>query len=78
MGTSHLSGERALVEVDHWITTREAAEISGYHVNYVRRLIRRGKIEAEKKGAMWWVDWDSLRAYVEDSQAKDDGRFGPK
>ena len=43
-----------------WITTREAAEISGYHVNYIRRLIRRGKIAAEKKGSMWWVDGDSL------------------
>ena len=31
----------------HWITTREAAEISGYHINYIRRLIRQGKIAAE-------------------------------
>ena len=39
-----------------WITTEEAAELSGYHPEYVRRLARRGKIGAEKKGRDWWID----------------------
>jgi len=26
-----------------WITTAEAAELTGYHVKYVRRLVREGK-----------------------------------
>jgi len=78
MGTSHLSGERALVEVDHWITTREAAEISGYDPEYVRRLARKGKIGAVKKGRDWWVDKAKLLAYLEACRAKQDGRFGPR
>jgi excisionase family DNA binding protein len=33
-----------------WITTQEAANLSGFHPEYVRRLARQGKIGAEKKG----------------------------
>ena len=35
--------------MDNWITTTEAAELSGYHPVYLRRLIRGGVIAAEKK-----------------------------
>jgi hypothetical protein len=34
----------------HWITTEEASQISGYHVVYLRHLIRSGQVKAEKKG----------------------------
>ena len=52
-----------------WITTEEAADISGYHVNYIRRLIRQDKVSARKAGLMWWVDRDSLQKYVRAVQA---------
>jgi len=62
----------------HWLTTREAAELSGYHVNYMRRLIRGGRIKAEKKGAAWWVDASAFRSYIEAAQQKADRRYGAK
>ncbi len=61
-----------------WLSVDEAAEKSGYHPNYIRRKIRDGEIKAEKKGLMWWVDPDSLAAFVAKMKAIDDGRAGPK
>ncbi len=31
---------------DEWLTVAQAAELSGYHPEYVRDLIRRGEVEA--------------------------------
>jgi excisionase family DNA binding protein len=39
-----------------WITTAEAAELTGYNLEYIRQMIRRRVIVAEKKGRDWWVD----------------------
>jgi excisionase family DNA binding protein len=45
-----------------WITTAEAAELTGYHVKYVRRLVREGKIAGAKRGRDWWVDKASVES----------------
>ena len=37
-----------------WISVDEAAELSGYNVQHIRRLIRGKQIAATKKGLMWW------------------------
>lgn len=48
-----------------WISVREAADLSGYDIQHVQRLLRQGKVSAEKKGGHdWWVDKASLQAYV--------------
>ncbi len=61
-----------------WITTDEAALISGYHVNYIRQIIRKNKIKAEKKGRDWWVDKTSLLEYVSQATSAKDKRHGPQ
>jgi excisionase family DNA binding protein len=61
-----------------WMTTEEAAEYSGYDVEYVRRLVREGKVAAVKKGRSWWVSASSLINYVESMQSREDGRAGPE
>ena len=61
-----------------WITTEEAAELSGYHIFYLRRVIRSGKIKAEKKGGSWWIDRSSLLEYSKQATTSDDKRHGPK
>jgi len=48
-----------------WITTKEAADLTGYNLEYIRRMIRRGVIAAEKKGRDWWVDRASIEAYAD-------------
>ncbi len=47
-----------------YVTTDEAAKVSGYHPDYVRRLARQQKIAAQLKGGQYWIDVDSLRAYL--------------
>ena len=65
-------------ELPEWISVREAAELSRYHPNYIRRLVRQGKMKARKEGPMWWIDRDSLRAYVEEMEALGPQRFDPR
>ncbi len=38
------------ITAPEWITLREAAELSGYIPEYLRRVIRHNKIRAEKRG----------------------------
>jgi excisionase family DNA binding protein len=47
-----------------WVDVSEAAEKAGYHPDHLRRLIRQGRIEAKKRGTMWWVDKASLLDYM--------------
>lgn len=63
---------------DEWITTSQAAELSGYHPEYLRELIRTVKIHGRKFGIVWQISKQSLLAYLSDSQGADDKRRGPK
>ena len=48
---------------EDWITTTEAAELIGYHPNYIPRLIKSGKIQARRFGNAWQVNRASLLSY---------------
>lgn len=62
---------------EEWITTFEAAELSGYHANHIRRLIRAGEIQARKWGPALMVSRQSVLDYVARVQASGSKR-GPK
>lgn len=49
---------------NEWLTTTEAAQISRYHVERIRELIREGKVAARKFGPVWAVNRESLLAYI--------------
>lgn len=61
-----------------WMSVEEAAEWSGYNAEQIRRLIRGQAIKAQKKGPMYWVNKQSLAAYVRDAKRSTDRRKGPK
>lgn len=63
-----------------WITTQEAASLSGYNPEHIRRLVRQGKIAAEFKGTMFWVSKSSFKKYLEEAKKANvhDRRHGPK
>jgi excisionase family DNA binding protein len=46
-----------------YVTTEEAAEILGYHVQYVRKMARTGKLLADKKAGVWLIHRDALSEY---------------
>lgn len=47
-----------------WLTVKEAALLSGYDVQHVRRLARAGKIESQKWGNAWMINRPSLLDYL--------------
>ncbi len=47
-----------------WLTTTEAAKLTGYHVRYLRQLINEGKVQAVKRGGIFWVDRKNVVDYA--------------
>jgi len=62
---------------EDWITTVEAAQLSGYHRDHILRLIAAGKVKARKFAVVWQVDRHSLLAYIKDAEKLGKKR-GPK
>ena len=61
-----------------WISAKEAAELSGYNLKYLRRVVQHGKIRAEKKGGHdWWIDKASLQAYIKQMKTLGNEKFNP-
>jgi excisionase family DNA binding protein len=59
---------------DEWLTVNEAAKESGYNPEYIRELIRQGKIKARKISIVWLVDRESFLAYLKKAQAMGEKR----
>ena len=57
-----------------WITTREAAEVSGYHTEHLRELLRERRIQGQKWGREWQVSRKSLSAYLRTIKATGEKR----
>ena len=53
-------------ELDEWITTEDIAQYTGYNQEYIRRLLRTGKVHGKKWGREWMVDRDSFLKYMQD------------
>jgi excisionase family DNA binding protein len=60
-----------------WITTGEAAELTGYATAYIRQLIKRGRLKAKKRGRDWFLDKAEVLAYVEKMTRLGDEKFNP-
>ncbi len=67
-----------MAKPDEWITTKEASELSGYHPEHMRRLIREGLVKARKFGIVWQVHRASLLAYLRAAEQSEDKRRGAK
>ena len=76
VGVQSLSGMQTMA--DEWLTVEEAARLSGYSIQYVRRLLRLGKIESRKFAIVWQVSKSALLVYVRESKKSEDKRRGPR
>lgn len=63
---------------DEWLTIQQAASLSGYHPEYLRIIIRAGKLEAHKFGPVWAISKRSLLSYLKTAEKSEDKRYGPK
>jgi excisionase family DNA binding protein len=64
--------------VKNHISVQAAAEFSGYSLQYLRRLLRKGKIEGFKIGQVWLIEKKAFEAYLEKAIQAVDRRFGPQ
>ncbi len=62
---------------EQWLTTAQAAQLTGFHPDYIRKLMQQGKIEGKKWGREWQVSRASLLKYVKQVE-KLGKRRGPK
>ena len=61
-----------------WVTTREAAEATGYAPDYVRILAREGKVPATQVGGRTWLyDLEALKEYKRCMDELGRGRHNP-
>lgn len=59
-------------DLAEWITTTEAAELTGYAVVTLRLFARQGKIKSVKRGRDWFLGKAEVLVYVEEMR-----RLGP-
>jgi len=64
--------------LNNHISVQIAASYSGYSTQYLRRLLRNGKLEGVKIGQTWLIEKSALDFYIEQAQDATDQRFGPK
>jgi hypothetical protein len=60
------------------ISVRAAAFNSGYNVQYLRRLLRDGRLTGMKLGQTWLIDKFTYEAYLGNARHTKDKRFGPR
>jgi hypothetical protein len=68
---------RATIDGKDHVDVAEAVELTGYTPEYIRRLIRREKLEGIKRGTMWFVTIESLQAYKRQMDSLGDEKFSP-
>ena len=64
--------------VNNHISVKAAATFSGNSLQYLRRLLRRGKLTGLKIGQVWLIDKAIFEAYLENATQAPDRRFGPQ
>lgn len=60
------------------ISVKAAAFHSGYNMQYLRRLLRDGRLPGMKLGQTWLIDKGTFEAYLENANRTQDKRFGPR
>jgi excisionase family DNA binding protein len=64
--------------LDKFITVQAAAEVTGYCSQYLRRLLRNGKLEGVKVGQVWLIKMASLGTHLKHTENTGDHRCGPR
>ena len=62
--------------MEDWLTTYEAVQLSGYELDYIRKLVRAKKITGRKWGQSWQVSRKSLQEFLKgrEQQGRKRGR----
>ncbi len=64
---------------DGWIVTEKAKDLTGYTADYLRKLAREEKVEAEKVGGSFWLfNRESLLAWKQTMEELGTAKHSPK
>ena len=66
------------VVLNNLISVKAAAMHSNYSQQYIRRLLRSGKLVGLKIGQLWLINKTAYEAYLKNACKTSDRRFGPK
>ena len=64
--------------LNNYISVQVAGKYSGYNLQYIRRLLRTGKLGGIKIGQLWLVDKGALDICIKRAQNTADQRCGPR
>jgi len=64
-------------DLGDYVTTDEAAQLSGYKQRWLAQLVREGKLEAVKVGRTWLIHKEKLLAYVEEMKQLGPSKHDP-
>ena len=53
-----------------YLTVEETASVLNYHADSVRRLIRQGRLKADKKGTMWLIYREAVEEFQNSIKGK--------
>lgn len=53
-------------DLTNFVTTQEAAALLGYHVDYIRQLIRKKALDSMRVGNMIFVSKESIERYKQE------------
>jgi len=62
---------------EEWLTTEDAARVSGYSQAYMRQLAQRGEVTAIKAGRDWLLERGALLEYKQRMEALGDNKHNP-
>ena len=71
-------GSAIPIVFNNCISVTAAAIHSGYNVQYLRRLLRDGRLIGMKLGQTWLIDNHTFEVYLKNANHTNDKRFGPK
>jgi len=60
-----------------WVTTVQAGILTGYSPITLRQFAREGRIKAQKLGRDWFLDKDSVLAYVQEMERLGTAKHDP-
>lgn len=62
---------------DEWLTTEQAAQLTGYSQAYMRQLAERGRVPAHKVGRDWVLQREALLAFARGMAALGPAKHNP-
>jgi excisionase family DNA binding protein len=62
---------------EDWITTSQAAEMTGYARAYLRQLIHKGRLQGRKLGRDWILSKEEVLTYAKKMQQLGPAKYDP-